>query len=137
MLKRTFHLISLIALISVIAFSQVKLADNLTFKLNGTFNTWFQYQQNFWFGKGTYNDAYIVQMLRFRPEISYKNDVKIITRFDMAQGWWGVDNEPPLRKIYNVKSASLLFSNKDVHYLFHVDQAYLWFRIPELKTAFS
>lgn len=137
MLKRTFHLISLFALISVIAFSQVKLADNLTFKLNGTFNTWFQYQQNFWFGKGTYNDAYIVQMLRFRPEISYKNDVKIITRFDMAQGWWGVDNEPPLRKIYNVKSASLLFSNKDVHYLFHVDQAYLWFRIPELKTAFS
>ncbi|CUS76889.1 hypothetical protein JGI14_100160 [Candidatus Kryptonium thompsonii] len=101
--RRTFYLIVLTIFLSVVTFSQVKITDNLTLNLNGTFNTWFQYQQDFWFGKGTYNDAYIVQMLRFRPEISYKGDVKIITRFDMAQGWWGVDNEPPLRKVYGGK----------------------------------
>ena len=136
-LRRMLLIVSVVLMGLGVVYSQIKIADNLTLKLSGTFNTWFQYQQDFWFGRGTYNDAYVVQMLRFRPEISYKDNVKIITRFDMAQGWWGVDNEPPTGKIVSVRSASLMYNGKDVHYLFHVDQAYVWFKIPELKTSFS
>ena len=134
---KTMVILSLVLLFSV-SFSQVKIAENLTLKLSGVFNTWFQYQKNFWFGKSPYEDAYIVQMLRFNPQVSYGDNVRIVTRFDIAQGWWGVDNEPATKyKEAGFKSASNLFDFKDTHYLFHVDQAYVWFNVPALRTAFS
>ncbi len=133
-----FKVFFVLILLCAPLFSQVKLAENLTLKLNGVFNTWFQYQKEFWFGKAPYEDAYIVQMLRFNPQVSYGDNIKIITRFDIAQGWWGVDNEPATKyKEAGFKSASDLWDFKDTHYLFHVDQAYVWFNVPALRTAFS
>jgi hypothetical protein len=135
---KNFKVILALILLCAPLFSQVKLAENLTLKLNGVFNTWFQYQKDFWFGRAPYEDAYIVQMLRFNPQVSYGDNVKIVTRFDMAQGWWGVDNEPATKyKEAGFKSASDLWDFKDTHYLFHVDQAYVWFNVPTLRTAFS
>lgn len=123
--------------------SQIKVTDDVSINLNGVFNTWFQYQNDFWFGRAPYKDWYAVQMLRFRPVINYGENIKVITRFDMGQGWWGVNNEPPTNPV-NVPgghqrpgSGSGLFDRKDTHYFFHVDQAYLWFNVPQINTAFT
>lgn len=123
--------------------SQIKISDDASINLNGVFTAWFQYQNDFWFGRADYQDWYAVQMLRFRPVFNYGENVKVITRFDMGQGWWGVNNEPPSNPVnapgrhQRPGSGSGLFDRKDSHYFFHVDQAYLWFNVPGINTAFT
>lgn len=107
-------------------------APQVQFKLNGVYTAWGQMQNDFLLGKSEYRDHYIVQMLRLNLAVSYTENIKAVTRLDLAQGWWGVDNEPPT---YN--GASGLFDNKDTHYGLHVDHAYLWFKIPSISTAFT
>ncbi len=102
------------------------------FKLNGFYNAWGYSQQNFFFGQLKQQDDYIVQLLRLNMSFAASDNAKVITRFDLAQGWWGVDNETA-----NGGSQSRLFDNKDTNFSLHVDQAYLWFNVPKLKTAFS
>lgn len=123
--------------------AQIKVNDDVSIDLNGVFTTWFQYQNDFWFGRAPYKDWYAVQMLRFRPVLNYGENIKVVTRFDMGQGWWGVNNEPPSNPVnapgrhQRPGSGTGLFDNKDTHYFFHVDQAYLWFNVPSINTAFT
>ncbi|WKZ69736.1 MAG: hypothetical protein QY331_00545 [Melioribacteraceae bacterium] len=102
------------------------------FKLNGVYTAWGQFQNDFRLGAVPYEDHYIVQMLRLNLAANYGPDIKAVTRLDLGQGWWGVDNEPP-----TYRGASGLFDGKDTHYMLHVDQAYLWFNLDPLSTAFS
>lgn len=106
--------------------------DEVKMKINGVYTAWGLTQNNFKFGAADYQDDYFVQMFRLNLQFCYKDRVKAITRMDLGQGWWGVDNVSPS---YN--GASGLFDNKDTHYFLHVDHAYLWFNVPEIKTAFN
>lgn len=108
------------------------LAPAQNFKLNGLYNAWGYSQQNFFFGRFNQQDDYIVQTLRLNMNFSASENAKVVTRFDLAQGWWGVDNE-----LASGGSQSRVFDNKDTNFSLHVDQAYLWFYAPRLKTAFS
>ncbi|MDY0079215.1 MAG: hypothetical protein GX452_10570 [Ignavibacteriales bacterium] len=101
-------------------------------KFNGVYNAWGQMQNDFTMGKSEYRDHYFVQMFRLNFSFNYGENIKAITRFDLGQGWWGVDNEPPT---YN--GASGAFDNKDAHYILHVDQAYIWFNVPSIYAAFN
>ena len=100
-------------------------------KINGVYTAWGLHQQKFFFGKNNGNDDYFVQMLRFKVQAVPNDNVKAVTRFDIAQGWWGVDNA--LRSVnrpYGAYGGSSLFDFKDTNYLFHVDQAYMEFKVP-------
>ena len=103
------------------------------FKVNGVYTAWLQSQNEFTLNKdANYNDNYAVQMLRFKVQGIANENLKLVTRFDLAQGWWGVDNA--LRSInrpYGKYGGSSLFDYKDTNFLFHVDQAYVDFNIPE------
>ncbi len=107
-------------------------APKTEFKFNGLYNAWGQMQNDFTMGKTKYRDHYFVQMFRLNFSFNYGDNIKAITRFDLAQGWWGVDNETP-----TYAGASGMFDNKDTHYILHVDQAFLWFNVPSISTAFS
>jgi hypothetical protein len=102
------------------------------FKLSGLYNAWGYSQQNFFFGRIQQQDDYIVQLLRLNLNFTASDNAKVVTRFDMAQGWWGVDNETPTGG-----SQSRLFDNKDTNFSLHVDQAYLWLNAPKLGAAFT
>ena len=104
------------------------------FDFSGVYNAWGYSQQKFFFGKVKQQDDYIVQMLRLNLSFAASDNVKAVTRFDMAQGWWGVDNDLPRS---GSGSSSQMFDNKDTNFTLHVDQAYIWFRIPSWKTNFS
>ncbi|MFQ5583662.1 MAG: hypothetical protein ACE5GL_04440, partial [Calditrichia bacterium] len=93
----------------------------------GIYTAWAQSQHAFKFDKDHYRDQYVVQMLRFRLQFNASKHVRAITRFDIAQGWWGVDNA--LRSVQRTGTggASALFDFKDTNFLVHVDQAYMEF----------
>lgn len=118
------------------AFSAINLtaqeAKKIDFKLNGVYTAWGQYQNDFRLGAVKYEDHYIVQMLRLNLSANYGDDVKAVTRIDLGQGWWGVDNELP-----TYKGASGLFDNKDANYIIHVDHAYMWFKFHPINTDFT
>ncbi|MEX1276059.1 MAG: hypothetical protein WEE20_09005 [Bacteroidota bacterium] len=103
-------------------------------KFNGVFNAWGLMQRDFLLGSADYRDDYIVQMFRLNLAFLYGDNIKAVTRFDLGQGWWGVDNQGAS---YRGGSASALFDNKDTHFFLHVDQAYLWFNVPNLSAAFT
>ncbi len=106
-------------------------------KINGVYTAWGLYQQKFFFGKHNGNDDYFVQMLRFKVQAAANDYAKAVTRFDIAQGWWGVDNA--LRSVnrpYGAYGGSSLFDFKDTNYLFHVDQAYMVFKVPAAPVTF-
>lgn len=116
-------------------FSQTIIAQDkpkTEFKFSGVYNAWGQNQNNFLLGKTDYQDQYLVQMLRLNFSFNYTENMKAVTRFDLGQGWWGVDNQEPS---YN--GASGMFDGKDTKYFLHVDHAYLWFNVPSLKSAFT
>ncbi len=109
------------------------------FKVNGVYTAWMQSQHQFWFGnknKPKYNDNYVVQMLRFKVQAAVTEHLRAVTRFDMAQGWWGVDNAMRSVKRTGEKGGSALFDFKDTNFLLHVDQAYLEFDWPEKPLTF-
>jgi hypothetical protein len=122
----------LLALGIAMLLAAVSGAQAQNFKLGGVYNAWGYSQQKFFFGRFNEQDDYIVQMLRLNLSVSPVDNVKVFTRLDLAQGWWGVDNELP-----NGGSQSRLFDNKDTNFSLHVDQAYLWFNSPKLGAAFT
>lgn len=103
--------------------------DDINFDVNGLYTAWGQSQNDFKLGAADYKDEYFVQMFRLNFQFAYKDYAKAVTRFDLGQGWWGVDNVSP-----TYDGASGLFDNKETNYFLHVDQAYLWFKIPGLQT---
>ena len=130
-MKRVFTLILVLFVIMTLNLSAQD-EKKTEFKLNGVYTAWGQFQNDFRLGAIPYEDHYIVQMLRLNLSANYGPDLKAVTRLDLGQGWWGVDNEPP-----TYRGASGLFDNKDTHYMLHVDQAYLWFNFHPLSTAFT
>lgn len=101
----------------------------------GVYTAWAQSQRNFTLADGAYNDQYVVQMLRLNLAFAANDYVRAVTRFDMAQGWWGVDNA--LRSVQRTGEAggSALFDFKDTNFLLHVDQAYAAFKVPRFPVA--
>ena len=97
------------------------------FKVNGVYTAWAQNQQAFTLNADTYDMNYVVQMLRFKVQGIANENLKFVTRFDMAQGWWGVDNMLRGVERWEKTGASSLFDFKDTNYLMHIDQAYVDF----------
>lgn len=129
-MKKLFSAFVILLVATQLSFAQD--APKTELKFNGLYNAWGQMQNDFTMGKSEYRDHYFVQMLRLNFSFNYGDNLKAITRFDLGQGWWGVDNETP-----TYAGASGLFDNKDTHYFLHVDHAYLWFNVPSISTAFS
>lgn len=115
------------SLILVVVLSSVLFGADL--KVNGVYNAWGLSQRKFFLGKTDGNDNYIVQMLRFNVQAVATDNLKMVTRFDIAQGWWGVDNEKPTKI-----GGSGLFDNKDTNFSMHVDQAYIDFNFPKIPV---
>jgi hypothetical protein len=103
--------------------------DQLKITIGGVFNTWFQNQRNFSYGAAEYKDRYVVQMLRFNASFGWGDYAKAVTRLDVAQGWWGVNNES--WRDASSPNASNRWSNKDTNYSPHVDHGYLEFTLPK------
>jgi hypothetical protein len=84
-------------------------------------------QNNFLLGRdvaggATDRDAYMIQLFRFQPEITYGPAIKGVLRIDMAQGIFGLDNEQ--RDVFR-PGFSNQFNNKDTNFLVHLDWAYI------------
>lgn len=105
------------------------------FKVGGVYTAWAQSQHQFTLTKDTYDDDYVVQMLRFKVQAIVNENLKVVTRFDMAQGWWGVDNMRRGVDRWGKTGGSSLFDFKDTNFLFHVDQAYAEFAMPNLPVT--
>jgi hypothetical protein len=130
-MKKFFPLFLIFVLISNVFVAQEN-EKKIDFKLNGVYTAWGQFQNDFKLGAVPYEDHYIVQMFRLNLAVNYGANVKAVTRMDLGQGWWGVDNVPP-----SYRGASGLFDNKDNNYFLHVDHAYLWFNFQPLNSAFT
>lgn len=128
MIKK-FIMIALVALGSIGSLSATE------FKVGGVYTAWAQSQHSFLLTKDAYDMNYIVQMLRFTVQGIANENVKFVTRFDIAQGWWGVDNQ--MRTLTNIanRGSSATFDFKDANYLVHVDQAYVDFSFPSLPLT--
>lgn len=101
------------------------------FKMNGVYTAWWQDQHAFTFDKDVYKHNYIVQMLRFNLQGIANENLKFVTRIDIAQGWWGVDNALRSLERTGTKGGSAMFDFKDTNFLVHVDQAYVDFSVPK------
>jgi len=107
--------------------------DAFRLKVGGVYNAWFQNQQDFFLGQQEYDDRYIVQMLRFNVSVGYGDYIRAVTRVDVAQGWWGVDNDDwrADQDADDNPTASARFGRKDTNYGPHVDIGYLEFFLPK------
>lgn len=106
------------------------------FEVNGVYTAWLQSQHAFTLNDDSYDDNYAVQMLRFNVQAKANENIKVVTRFDIAQGWWGVDNADRTSDRTGKIGGSSLFDFKDTNFLFHVDQAYLDFICPNYPLNF-
>lgn len=106
------------------------------FKVNGVYTAWGQSQHAFTLNKDSYDHNYVVQMLRFNLQGIANENLKFVTRIDVAQGWWGVDNS--LRSVNRTGNTggSSLFDFKDTNFLLHVDQAYIDVKVPNKPIGF-
>ena len=129
-MKKVVSILIVILLSAHFSFAQD--APKTEFKFNGLYTAWGQMQNDFTLGKTVYRDHYFVQMFRLNFSFNYGDNIKAVTRIDLGQGWWGVDNETP-----TYAGASGMFDNKDTHYSLHVDHAYIWFNVPSISTAFN
>ena len=84
-------------------------------------------------------------MLRIAPKIT-KEHYGVVARMDLAQGWWGVDNDPNIETTTGSETDETtgettydtdtsynyykLFRDKDTNYTMHVDHAYAWVTVP-------
>ena len=127
-MKSIITVLSLILILSMSAMA-------VDFKVGGVYTAWAQSQHQFTLTEDVYDDDYVVQMLRFKVQAIVNENLKIVTRFDMAQGWWGVDNEQRGLKRTGASGGSALFDYKDTNFLFHVDQAYAEFTMPNLPIT--
>lgn len=112
-------------------------AKAIDMKMNGVFKTWSISQNDFRFGKDDINDWYTVSLVRLKPNFSaFDGDVQINLRMDLAQGWWGIDNERGgFKNLMGVRrthsgTANGLFNGKDTNYPVHVDEAWIDIRLP-------
>jgi hypothetical protein len=124
--------------IGVLMFTSM--AFSVDFKINGVYTAWAQSQNQFWLGKKDangfkYEDNYVVQMLRFKVAGILNENLKVVTRFDLAQGWWGVDNALRSVQRTGTSGGSALFDYKDTNFLFHVDLAFVEFKIPSTSLT--
>jgi hypothetical protein len=129
-MKKILTVIAVIMLAAQINLAQD--APKTEFKFNGVYTAWGQMQNDFTMGRTEYRDHYFVQMFRLNFSFNHGENIKAITRFDLGQGWWGVDNVTP-----SYRDASGVFDNKETNYYLHVDHAYLWFNVPSISTAFN
>ncbi|TNE89021.1 MAG: hypothetical protein EP330_12535 [Deltaproteobacteria bacterium] len=113
-----------------------------TFDLGGVYTVWGLTQRNFMLGTDhPLDDAgYTVQMLRLDGKAS-REAYGVRARLDLAQGWWGVDNDPNIATQVGVDgdgnpvgttgyNTDAMFGNKGTMYALHVDLAYGWFKLP-------
>jgi len=124
----------LVTILAVILFVSMS-AFAVDFKIGGVYTAWAQSQHQFTLTEDVYDDDYVVQMLRFKVQAIVNENLKIVTRFDMAQGWWGVDNSLRGVKRTGTDGGSALFDYKDSNFLFHVDQAYAEFNVPNMPVT--
>jgi len=117
--------VSMLAVWSAVGLAQIKTT------VHGVYTAWGLSQNNFFLGKFKGKDNYWVQMLRFNIAVGTDN-FKAVTRLDLGQGWWGVDN---VERRKTPGSATALFDFKDTNYLLHVDQAYMFFKIPDTRAS--
>jgi hypothetical protein len=115
--------------------AEEKEKEKTKFTYGGVYTAWAQHQNAFTFDEDAYKHRYVVQMLRLKLGFAANEHVKAVTRFDIGQGWWGVDNS--LRSVNRTGTGggSALFDYKDTNFLFHVDQAYISFDIPDTPAA--
>lgn len=125
------YLVTILAAILFVSMS----AFAVDFKVGGVYTAWAQSQHQFTLTEDVYDDDYVVQMLRFKVQAIVNENLKIVTRFDMAQGWWGVDNADRTLDRTGKTGGSSLFDYKDTNFLFHVDQAYAEFTLPYVPIA--
>ncbi len=125
------YLISILAVVFLLSAS----AFAVDFKVGGVYTAWAQSQHQFTLTKDVYDDDYVVQMLRFKVQAIVNENLKVVTRFDMAQGWWGVDNADRTVDRTGKIGGSSLFDFKDTNFLFHVDQAYAEFTMPNMPIT--
>ncbi|RMD99231.1 MAG: hypothetical protein D6814_05960 [Calditrichaeota bacterium] len=130
MIKKSVWTWFALVLMATAVYSQTAL------KYKGVYTAWGQSQHSFTLGKADYNDDYVVQMLRLRLSFAANPHVRAITRFDLGQGWWGVDNADRTVDRIGKTGGSSLFDFKDTNFLFHVDQAYMEFDIPDTPLMF-
>ncbi len=113
-------------------------ADKTDLSISGVYAIWVLNQRNFLLGAdSTLNDAdYVVQMLRMNTVFD-RGHYGVAARFDAAQGWWGVDNDPNVEAIEDADGTSTttynpykLFRDKDTNYGVHFDHAYGWVELP-------
>ena len=123
--KRLFLMVTVAAFAAGSAFAQ----NDTKMTYGGVYTAWAQSQHAFTFDKDSYDDNYVVQMLRLNLGFSTSENVKAVTRFDLAQGWWGVDNDLRSVQRTGTSGGSALFDFKDTNFLIHVDQAYIDFKI--------
>jgi len=126
-----------LALILLLAGSAAS-ADDLAkkFHYSGVYNASFQSQKTFRFGASDYNDNYTVQVLRLKLSFDANEYLTAVTRFDIGQGWWGVDNADRTVDRAGGRvpgSGSQLFDFKDTNFLMHVDQAYALVRLADMR----
>ncbi len=127
-MKHLFTILAVILFINTSAFA-------VDFKVGGVYTAWAQSQHQFTLTEDVYDDDYVVQMLRFKVQAIVNENLKIVTRFDMAQGWWGVDNADRTLDRTGKTGGSSLFDYKDTNFLFHVDQAYAEFTLPNMPIS--
>jgi len=104
------------------------------FKIGGVYTAWAQSQQAFTLKEDVYDNNYVVQMLRFNVQGIASDNLKFVTRFDIAQGWWGVDNALKSKIRTGTGGGSALFDFKDTNFLLHVDQAYVDMTLPNMPV---
>ncbi len=129
-MRRVLVVLSTLIFITV---GSLPLAEAVELTYKGVFKTWALSQNNFRMGKDEVKDNYVVSLVRFAPTLSaFDGDVKVHLRFDMAQGWWGVNNQRGtfINWQGDNRTSSTLFANKDTNYPVHVDVAYIDFRLP-------
>ncbi|MCK6515132.1 alginate export family protein [Myxococcota bacterium] len=116
-------------------------------EISGAYTAWALNQRNFFLGDPAqpYDDGdYVVQNLRVLVKFNQEH-FGVVTRFDAAQGWWGVDNSPDVEQTTTVAedgtvtTASTynpykLFRDKDTNYTVHFDLAYAWAEVPNLPV---
>lgn len=117
-----------IVTLMIVVFSGASFATD--FKVNGVYTAWAQSQHSFTLTEAAYDHNYVVQMLRFNVQGIANENLKFVTRFDIAQGWWGVDNALKSKLRTGTGGGSALFDFKETNFLFHVDQAYVDFNVP-------
>jgi hypothetical protein len=137
MSRRLVTMLGVLLITSLLA-APASAGDHQKLTYSGVYTAWAQTQKDFRFGAADYNDNYTVQMLRLNAEFHANDHVSAVTRVDMAQGWWGVDNaDRTADRPGGRNGGSQLFDFKDTNFLIHFDQAYGKLKFPDQYLLFK